>query len=79
MCSLINTNKLLSIQRSNRGVSNIFTGQLATLEQAHDMLSFRQSGLQAFKQYITTRILQKSSSINAPLRRNKLMTMSTVK
>ena len=79
MCSLINTNKLLSIQQSNRGVSNIFTGQLATLEQAHDTLSFCQTELQAFKHYITTRIPHKSSSTNAPLRCHKLMTMSTVK
>ena len=51
---------------------------MATLEQANDMLSFHQIGLQAFKQYITTRILQKSSLVNAPLRRHKLMTMSAV-
>ena len=43
-------------------------GQLATLEPANDMLSFHQTGLQAFKQYITTCILQKSSLANAPSR-----------
>ena len=79
MCLLINTNKLFATQQSNRGLSNIFTGQLATLEQTNDMLSFRDIGKQAFKQYINTRILHKPSSTSAPLRRHKLMTMSYLK
>ena len=43
------------------------------------MLSFRQTGLQAFKHYITTRIPQKSNSTKLHLNATKLMTMSAIK
>ena len=78
MCTLIIGNKQFIIQDKNRGLLNVFTNQVATPEQAHDMLSFRQIGLQAYQQYITTRILHTSSAINAPLRRHRLLTMSSI-
>ena len=46
MCSLIITNKLLDEQSTNRGLSNVFTGQKATPEQVSDMLSCRKIGFQ---------------------------------
>ena len=54
---------------------------MATPEQTVDMLSFRDIyvGLQAFRQYVNTRIIQRPSQANAPLRRQKLLTMSTTK
>jgi len=58
---------------------NVFTGQVATAEQTKDMLSFRQVGIQAYKQYISTRILQSPSHTNTTLRRNKLLTMGSIK
>ena len=78
MCSLITGNKQFITQDNNRGLLNVFTNQVATPEQAHDMLSFRQIGLQAYQQYITTRILHTSSVINAPLRCHRLLTMSSI-
>ena len=79
MCSLIITNKLLDEQSTNRGLLNVFTGQNVTPEQVNDMLSCRKIGLQSFQQYVTYRILQKPSSVNAPLRHHKLLTMLSVK
>ena len=80
MCSLIITNKLLDKQSTNRGLLNVFTGQKANPEQANDMLSCRKTtSLESFQQYVTYHILQKPSSINAPLRRHKLLTMSSIK
>ena len=79
MCALIMTNKLVSIQEENRGLLNVFTGYVATPEQTTDMLSFRQIGLEVFQQYINTRILQTPSCASAPLRRRKLLTMSTLR
>ena len=79
MCSLITTNKLLDEQPTNSGLLNVFTGQKATPEQANDMLSCRKIGLESFQQYATYRILQKPSSVIAPLRRHKLLTMSSTK
>ena len=67
MCTLIIGNKQFIIQDKNRGLLNVFTNQVATPEQAHDMLSFRQIGLQAYQQYITTRILHTSSAIKLML------------
>ena len=57
----------------------MFTGQVATPEQATDMLSFWCIGLEAFQQYINTRILQTPSCASAPVRRRKLLTMATTR
>ena len=77
MCGLIESSRLVSVQQENRGVVNVFSGQVATPEQSVDMMSFRQVGMVAYRQYITTRLLEMPSHINAPLRHQKLLTMST--
>ena len=79
MCGLIESSKLVSVQQENRGVVNIFSGQVATPEQSVDMMTFRQVGIVAYKQYITTRLIEMPSHINAPLRRQKLLTMSSTR
>ena len=76
---IIDVNKLVSIQEGNRGLVNVLSGQVATPEQTVDMLSFRDTGIQAFRQYVTTRIIQRPSHTNAPIRHQKLLTMSTTK
>ena len=79
MCTLISSNELVSIQQENRGLLNVFTGQVTTPEQATDMLSFRCIGLEAFQQYINTWILQTPSCASAPVRCRKLLTMTTTR
>ena len=76
---IIESSKLISVQQENRGVVNIFSGQVATPEQSVDMMTFRQVGMVAYKQYITTRLIEMPSHINAPLRRQKLLTMSSTR
>lgn len=58
MCGLIESSNLVSVQQENRGVVNVFSGQVATPEQSADMMSFRQAGMVAYGQYITTRLLE---------------------
>ena len=58
---------------------NVFSALKATPEQSHDMLTFYQVGMQAFKQYIACYILPNPTSTNGPLRRHKVLTMATVK
>ena len=79
MCALISSKKLVIVQQENRGLLNVFTGQVATPEQTTDMLSFCRIGLEAFQQYINTRILQTPSCASAPVRRHKLLTMATTR
>ena len=67
MLNIVYPNKLVSIQEENRGRVNVFSGQVATPEQTVDMLSFRDIGLQTFRQYVNTRIIQRPSQANAPL------------
>ena len=40
MCGLMDSGKLVSVQDDNRGVVNVFSGQVATPEQSVDMMSF---------------------------------------
>ena len=56
---------------------NVFTGQIATQEQTCDMLTFNQTGEQAFFNYAKYHILQCPSAQKAPLRQHKLITMTT--
>ena len=63
---------------SNRGLINVFTGRKATLEQAHDLLHFRNIGIERFHQYIKFHILKHPSS-NAPKRKQRLLTMAAPK
>ena len=65
--------------QQNRGMLNVFSAYKATPEQSHDMLTFYEVGMQAFKQYVACYILQNPTSTNATLRRHKLLTMATVK
>ena len=50
-----------------------------TLSVQFPTMSFRQVGMMAYKQYITTRLLEMPSHINAPLRHQKLLIMSSAR
>ena len=79
MCNLVVTKGLFPTNPHNdRGLLNVFTGQQATHEQTSDMLSFYQIGENAFQNYVKYHILQ-TSSVKAPLRQHKLITMATTK
>ena len=77
ICAVVVANNLFSVQTNGRDLLNVFTGQQATHEQTCDMLSFRQVGEQAFRNYVKFHILQCPSSTKAPLRQHKLMTIVT--
>ena len=47
-------------------------------KQASDMLNCHQIGAQSFQIYIKYHILKQPSSTNAPIRRNRLLTQSTI-
>jgi len=79
MCNLVESNKLLDVEQNNRGVANVFSGQVATPEQSVDMMTFQETGIEAYRQYISTRLLEVPSHANALLRRQKLLTMSSTK
>ena len=49
ICTLLSSKKLVSVQQENRGLLNVFPGQVTTPEQTTDMLSFRCIGLEAFQ------------------------------
>ena len=76
MCDCIAKSSLLSLQTTNRGIINCFSGEKATSEQNHDMLQFRVIGTQLFLDYVSHRILMNTSTDQAPLRNRKLLTMS---
>ena len=67
------------MEQNSRGVVNVFSGQVATPEQSVDMMTFRETGIKAYRQYISTRLLEVPSHANAPLQRQKLLTMSSTK
>ncbi len=80
MCTEIATHSLIPPEiESNRGLLNVFSGLRATNQQAHDLLTFRDIGKQAFQDYVNHRIIMQPSSTNAPIRRHKLLTMAPVK
>ena len=79
MCSFVESSELLSVEQENRGLVNVFSGQVATPEQSKDMMTFRETGTVAYRQYISIRLLEVPSNTNAPLRRQKLLTMSSTK
>jgi len=56
---------------------NVFNGQVAVHEQSCDMLTFFETGEQAFLNYVKYHILQCPSATKAPLRQHRLMTMTT--
>lgn len=74
MMENMNTNNMLShLQESNRGLVNVFTSVVATPEQHHDIMNFREVGTEYFKHYINYYILK--SSTRAPVRQHRLLTM----
>ena len=78
MCELMVTNKLFHGDKNNgRGLMKVFTGESATQEQSCDMLTFYQTGEQAFLNYTKYHILQCPSAQKAPLRQHRLVTMTT--
>ena len=78
MQQTISGHNLLPHTTSERGIVNEFTGVKATPEQAHDMLKAREIGENHYKHYITHHIIQLSSS-NAPVRKQRLLTMAPLK
>ena len=60
----------------DRGIVDTFNGQVATIEQQHDLLTFRAVGEEATETYITHQILRKSFTATTTIRRIKLLTMS---
>ena len=62
----------------NCGLVNVFSGEIATLEQRQDLLSFRRVGTKHLEHYINLRILRQPSS-NAPTRKDRLLTMAVQK
>jgi len=69
---------MVGVHQNNRELTNVFNGQVATPEQAADMMRFRDIGLEANKHYINTRLIH-SNMMNVPLRRQRLLTMSSMK
>ena len=65
--------------QSNRGLFNPFSNIHATPEQSHDLLNYRDIGNRQFEQYITHRIAQAPSTVHAPVRRKRLLTMNSEK
>ena len=65
-------------QTINRGLINIFSGVAATPEQSHDLLNFREIDISDVRHYINFYVLKKPS-IDAPIRKHKLLTMGSQK
>jgi hypothetical protein len=63
---------------TKRGVVNVFTGDQATVEQAHDLLNAREIGEQHYLNYVSHHIL-KEPSTKAPVRKKRLLTMAPKK
>ena len=70
--------QLLPAKVPNRGLINVFSGEKANHQQTHDLLNFRKIGSDDLSHYIKYRILHHPST-NAPVRRNKLLTMAPIK
>ena len=67
---------LPSNSMEDRGIVNTFNGQVATIEQQHDLLTFRAVGEEATEKCITHQILRKSFTATTTIRQKKLLTMS---
>jgi len=77
LCSVASEYQLFCVQPKNRQLLNVFTGQVATNEQACDMLSFRNIGEQAYQDYVKYHMLQYSTITKTNLRQHKLLTMAS--
>ena len=72
----IKAHGMFSSDEENCGLYNIFTGELATPEQTHDMLHYRDIGQLGFEAYISSKILRQPST-QAPMRKKRLCTFTT--
>ena len=63
---------------TNRGLVNVFSGIKASPEQHHDLMNFRKIGDDHLRSFIAYHI-PKQPSTNAPVRKNRLLTMATRK
>ena len=77
--AIVENNLLPSNIEADRGLVNTFTAQEATPEQLHDLLNFKQIGVDATEAYIKHHILGYSSITSTTIRRKKLLTMSASK
>ena len=71
MLDYIEQNKMLPTSSENLGLQNFLSPTLATPEQAHDLLNFRQIGQEEFETHINYCILR-DPSVSAPERRKRL-------
>ena len=62
---------------SNKGLHTI-DNKLATPEQSHDLLNFRQIGQEAYESYVSYKFLHTASS-NPPTRKKSLLTFTVTK
>ena len=75
MITTITTNALLIPDLpQNCGLVNTFTGQLASPEQSHDMLNFREIGERASQLYIKHHLLGQPSGSTTILNHVKSIT-----
>jgi hypothetical protein len=77
MIDLIETKKVLSSDDTGR-LANMFSATMATADQEHDLLSFRQVGQAEFENHIEFKILHKPSA-KTPSRLKRLKTFSVSK
>ena len=61
---------------NNRGLQNPFSAIIATPEQSHNLLNFRDIGTAEYEQYVKFHILQQPSTTHPPVRKHKLLTMA---
>lgn len=75
----IHDNCLLPAETANRGLINVFTNQIATQEQCHDLLNARLIGEQGYMNFVSHTILHQSSVTKPAVRRKQLLTMAPPK
>jgi hypothetical protein len=76
MYTCIEANKMIT--ETNLVLMNPFTNQQATLQQKHDMLNFREIGMNVFINYVKFSVMDEPSS-NPPVRKQNLLTLAPPK